>query len=137
MSKITCLNCGELGHMVKDCPKQIDRRAIAENKKKIFRNQDTRRVTGGRGSSNGGGNGGDSKKIVNPRRVPPGPGEPKKKMFDGKWFNWCGKCGLWTYHSTEEHKTKAELEAEKSKKTEGANSSVNDGSYAGATALNF
>ena len=136
MSEITCLNCGEAGHMVKDCKKPIDRKAIAENKRKIFRNQDTRRVPGGGGN---GQNGGDSKKIVNKRRIPPGPGEPKEKVFDGKTLKWCGKCGLWTYHSTEEHKTKAELDAEKSKTgiSFNANTSTNEGSYAGATALNF
>ena len=131
MSKITCLNCGELGHMVKDCPKPIDRKAIAENKKKIFRNNDTRR---GNGSGGNGGNGNETKKT-NPRRVPPGPNDPKEKMFGDKRLKWCGKCGIWTYHSTEEHKTKAELEAEKDKKS--ANASTNGGSYAGATALNF
>ena len=74
---------------------------------------------------------------MNPRRVPPGPNEPKVKLFDGKSLKWCGKCEIWTYHGTKEHKTKAELEAAKSKSTEGANTSTNDGSYAGATALNF
>ena len=28
---------------------------------------------------------------------------------------FCGKCGIWTYHSTEEHKTKAELEEQTNK----------------------
>ena len=140
MSKILCLNCLEPGHMVKDCPKEIDRQAIAENKKKIFRNYDNRRTRGGGGGghgSSGNGNGGDAKKtIVNPRRVPPGPNDSKEKTIDGKKYKWCGRCGLWTNHSTEEHKTKAELEAAKAS-NQGANVSTDGGSYAGATALNF
>ena len=39
MSNILCLNCMEPGHMVKDCPKPIDRRAIAENKKENLSQQ--------------------------------------------------------------------------------------------------
>ena len=134
MSKTSCLNCMETGHMVKDCPKAIDQEAIAKNKKIIFRNSDTRRTAGG--GSNGGNND-DSKKTVNPRRVPPGPNDPKEKKFGDKNLKWCGKCGIWTYHSTDEHKTKAELEEEKSNKSEGANASTSGLSYAGATALNF
>ena len=134
LSKTLCLNCMEAGHMVKDCTKAIDREAIAKNKTIIFRNSDTRRTAGGGRNS---GNNDDSKKIVNPRRVPPGPNEPKEKKFGDKNLKWCGKCGIWTYHSTDEHKTKAELEEEKSNKSEGANASTSGLSYAGATALNF
>ena len=112
----------------------LDEEAIAKNKKIIFRNSDTRRTAGG--GSNGGNND-DSKKTVNPRRVPPGPNDPKEKKFGDKNLKWCGKCGIWTYHSTDEHKTKAELEEEKSNKSEGANASTSGLSYAGATALNF
>jgi len=43
MSKTTCLNCGKLGHMVRDCTKAIDQEAVKDSKKKTFRNSDTKR----------------------------------------------------------------------------------------------
>ena len=85
MNKILCLNCGEPGHMVNDCPKPIDRKAIAENKKLIFKNSDNRRT---RNATVGGG-GVIDKSKVNPRRVPPGPNNPKERTIDGKKYKWC------------------------------------------------
>ena len=34
---IMCLNCGQFGHMVKDCPQAIDEKAIAKRKKIVFK----------------------------------------------------------------------------------------------------
>jgi hypothetical protein len=48
-------------------------------------------------------------------RVPPGEGEPHQRMFKGAMEYWCGRCKRWNkHHLTDNHRTKAQLEAERS-----------------------
>ena len=103
-------NCGETGHIAKNCPK-----------KKAD------------GEKNDGGGKSDEKKEKDWRHVPPNSskGEGKEKTVDGKVCKWCGKCrqnkGLWTVgrylHSTEEHRPK--------KKDDNNNNGNNNGNEAG------
>ena len=70
-------------------------------------------------------NSSDKSKRNNPKRngkeknpaltTPPKRGESEIKFIDGTKRYWCGKCGRWTLSHTEDgHKTKEELEAERS-----------------------
>ncbi len=134
MSKIQCLNCGEFGHMMKDCPKAIDQEAVELRKKLIFKNRDNRRDNNKKYSGKSSGSSYDKKKT-DPKRQPPKNGEAHEKTFDGKALKWCGKCGRWTGHSTSEHKSKSELTNNDSNKDKDDKSE--SGAFAGSTALNF
>ncbi len=140
---IMCFNCGELGHMVKDCPHPIDEKAIAARKKLVFgssNNGDNNRRekrSKWKPKDKKGENAKDTKfdnKSKNPKRQPPKSGESHEKDFDGTTLHWCGKCGRWGNHKTSDHKTKEELKQEQQE----SGDSNNQGSFAsGATALNF
>ena len=138
---LMCFNCGELGHMVKDCPHSIDETAIAARKKIVYGDSE-RRDKRDKWNKNKDKSSKDNKdkdkeskptKPKNPKRQPPKNGESHEKEFDGETLLWCGKCGRWGNHKTADHKTKEELQKAKETKTDEQAS----GSFAGATALNF
>ena len=55
-----------------------------------------------------------------PRAPPPKAGEPEIKVIDGKKQYWCAKCNRWTEsHGTDGHKTKEQLQAERSQPSKG------------------
>ncbi len=141
---LMCFNCGELGHMIKDCPKPIDESAIAARKKIIY-GDSNRRGKYDKKTSTKSNNDKDKKDDKgdkdsksscpkNPKRQPPKTGESHEKEIDGETLSWCGKCGRWGNHKTADHKTKEELQKAKENKTTEEQAS---GSFAGATALNF
>lgn len=106
---IMCLNCGEFGHMVKDCTKPICQLAIAKRKKLLF----NFRGKGGdsdkgdkKTNKKGKKNESNSDKPKDPKKQPPKAGEEHEKIFDGQKLWWCGKCGKWTNHKTKDHKPK-------------------------------
>ena len=58
---------------------------------------------------NGNGSGGST-----PNYPPPKNGESEIKVIDGVKRYWCAKCNRWTLsHTTDQHKSKEELKAEK------------------------
>lgn len=75
---------------------------------------------------------GEREKTIFQLTPPPKDGEPTVKIIDGKECTYCSKCG-WTYdrkrHSTEEHKTAAELKAiRKAKQSSESAKTANDSS---------
>jgi len=87
-----CYNCGETGHMSRDCMKP--------------RKDSTSTQTSGRGGrrSQGrgrGGCGGRTTDWPSWQKDSPKPGEPETRTHDGRKFYWCGICNHWrTTHST-------------------------------------
>ena len=105
---IMCLNCGQFGHMVKECPQAIDENAIAKRKKIVFKtkgdsNSDDNSNNKRRSQRQKNRNNNDNK---DPKKQPPKKDEAHEKDFNGQKLKWCGKCGKWTNHSTAEHKPK-------------------------------
>jgi hypothetical protein len=51
------------------------------------------------------------------RQIPPADGEPHIKVFEGKTYTWCSKCGWWTVgsgmHNGDTHRSRAEVAAAK------------------------
>ena len=105
MDNMMCLNYGKFGHKVKDCPEPINKETIAKRKKLLFKAKEGNQTGNGNGKGRRGKDGGNSgsEKNKDPKRQPPKNGEEHEKTFDGKKFNWCGKCGRWTNHRTKEH----------------------------------
>jgi len=83
-----CFNCGETGLFKRDCPKPP------------------------KDGNPQGSNGGKQKHWT---KVKPAEGQPQSKTVNGVEYLWCDKCGRWCCgdkkHTTANHKTKAELQA--------------------------
>ena len=106
LSDVECFVCHKKGHYARDCP---------QNKNKSGKgNQKGPKGRGNQGART------NKHKKKDPKRTPPGPGDPEDKMFNGTMHHWCKKCGRFvTTHSTATHKKKSELE--------GAGAAVNTG----------
>ena len=122
-STMICFNCGALGHGVATCPKPKDEAAIKARRDLILNSQKKggqgsgdsskgRPGGGGRGGGRGGrgdggcgrgGGRGKPKGPKNPDKAPPKAGESHKKVVNGTTKFWCGRCGSWGDHSTENH----------------------------------
>ena len=132
-----CLNCGEFGHMVKDCPKAIDQTAIAKRKKLLFKGKGDSQNSDNKNKKKDKSKNSNTDKSKDPKKQPPKAGEDHEKNFDGKKFKWCGKCGKWTNHSTKEHRPK-KSETDKDDETKNADDDEQANVIiGGATALNF
>ena len=146
LSNVMCLNCGELGHMIKQCPKPLNQAVIDARKKLIFKSRDGDAKYNGfrRGKKDRNfANKSDGEREKSIYRQPPKQDDPHVKTIAGKSLFWCGKCGKWTNHKTSEHKSKAELKkdegrgAEVGKESASIASFITNGvTYAGATCQN-
>ena len=102
--EVTCYNCGKPGHIKPKCPDL--------------------KPTGGNNKDNQG-----RPQIEAWRKVAPKSGEPNTKKHNGVTTKWCQKCsrgkGMWHLgdkaHSTADHKTVKELNAEGPPSTEAGN----------------
>ena len=87
ISQIQCYNCGEYGHIKKNCPKK---------KKKS---------NGGSNGGSNGNNGGMKKKWKNDN-----PDNKETLEKDGTTYHWCKHCkwgrGTWTDHKSADHNHK-------------------------------
>ena len=73
-----CFNCGDPGHIIKDCPKP----KMTEEQSKAKRHESMSKW----------------------KLTPPSSSEPNSKQVNGKTFKWCKKCGNWTTtHDTNSH----------------------------------
>ena len=132
---VICYNCGELGHIIPDCPKPKDDAAINARRNIITGNRNSSgggggngrgrggrgrggRGRGGRGGRNGGRGGRGGSQTQNDNndqnnannkekelKTPPKPGDSHKKTIQGKSLHWCGRCGKWDDHATQDHLT--------------------------------
>ena len=81
---VVCFNCGEEGHIKRECPEL----------KKSSKNDSKPKDKGKK-----------SYKIQEWKLEAPKDGQSKSKMVNGRKFNWCSKCARWTTtHTTEEHR---------------------------------
>ena len=63
---------------------------------------------GGRGGSQTQNDGNDQNNTNNKEnelKTPPKPGDSHKKTIQGKSLHWCGRCGKWGDHATQDHPT--------------------------------
>jgi len=95
-ANITCWKCKKKGHIAKNCmeKKEEPKPEAAANKDK-----DKGKKTG----------------PTSPFKIPPKDNQPKSKKIGDIDASWCSQCERWTKgekrHLTEQHKTKAELQA--------------------------
>lgn len=88
-----CFNCGEPGHLAKDCTKP----KLTPEQSKIKRHQSMSKW----------------------KLTPPKSDEPSLKQINGKTFKWCQKCGNWTTtHDTSTHTGTSKTQP-KGKKSQG------------------
>ncbi|MGH3054282.1 MAG: zinc finger CCHC domain-containing protein, partial [Gaiellaceae bacterium] len=105
-----CFNCGEEGHIQKDCKKPKD-------------NNKGNKKAGNKNNS-------DNKTTVD--RNPPKEGESSTRTRDGVVEKWCGVCTRWTKgegkaHLTKEHKKRGSNDGDQTKKSEKAGGNLAGG----------
>ncbi len=94
---ITCRKCKKKGHIAKNCPE----------KKEELKSEGATDKDKEKGKKTG---------PMSPFKIPPKDNEPKSKKIDNINASWCSQCEQWTkgekWHLTEQHKMKAELQAQ-------------------------
>ena len=140
LADLMCFNCGMIGHTSRTCSKPRDEKG-SEIRRKLVQGSGTTtgRGGGGRGRGRGGGRGRgrgrgggrgkgggspssqDSKPELSAEekkkkalKTPPAAGESHEKVIDGTNRYWCGRCGKWDDHKTENHPTKDDGSKKKS-----------------------
>ena len=110
-TSVVCFNCGEIGHVVSQCPQPHDESKI-KIRKDLFQKgkskSDDKKPTKGNGKSKNNKSKNNNKakgkeKENSNLKSPPKPGESHKKTINGKTLHWCGKCAKWTDHNTSDH----------------------------------
>ena len=120
LSEVECWNCGKKGHVCRDCYKPRDEDAIKRRQAAARSSRGGRGNRGGRGRGRGGhggsgrgrgrgggGRGNSNPPSTDPKKKPPGKGEPHsrpKSGAQGATEHWCGTCGMWGDHGTDTHK---------------------------------
>ena len=98
LAGVICWFCKQEGHLAKDCKKK----------------QKQQKSGGGNGKGNANAADGKGNAPSQPWKKPPGPGEPNERVHKGKNEYYCATCKCWNRtHTTQNHKTKAELQAQK------------------------
>ena len=108
LSNVVCFRCKKKGHMKRDCPlNKGDNKSSANSSSKSSLQQ----------TSSG-------PDVASWQLEPPGPNQPEVKTVSGEEYKYCTKCVVPRYgkpiwrkgpgrHTTTEHKTKAELAAQR------------------------
>jgi hypothetical protein len=115
-----CYDCGG-PHKARDCPRRAQNnngtssgsynggrggrgRGQGRGRGRGGRGRSSDHGRGGRGRGRGGGNQSNNSANGNqPDRRPPARGDPRSRNKDGRVEHWCGRCGYWTNHSTDNH----------------------------------
>jgi uncharacterized membrane protein YgcG len=100
-----CYNCGKEGHRSSDCkaPRKEQSGGRGSQHQGRGRGRDNSRG-GGRGggrSSEAGRGRGEARPVD---RTPPEAGQPRTRTVNGEQESWCGTCGRWGNHPTNEHR---------------------------------
>jgi len=95
-ANITCWKCKKKGHIAKNC---MEKKEEPKPEAAVDNDKDKGKETG----------------PTSPFKIPPKDNEPKSKKIGNVDTSWCSRCERWTKgekcHLTEQHKTKAELQA--------------------------
>ena len=106
LANMTCYNCGEKGHMARDCPKPRRERGDRGSGNRSRRDDGGNRGNHERGQGGGAGSTSNNSrdKNVHWRRDPPADGASETMRRGGNTFYWCGKCRHWNKtHVTSAH----------------------------------
>jgi hypothetical protein len=96
-----CHNCGSKDHWVANCPLPLKKKKFPGRSTNLGKKSNTRRSHGGSPALS----------------TPPKRGESEIKFFENKKRYWCSKCNRWTIsHTTGNHKSTEELQAERKPK---------------------
>jgi len=95
-ANITCWKCRKKGHIAKNC---TEKKEEPKPEAAVDKDKDKGKKTG----------------PTSPFKIPLKDNEPKSKKIGKVDASWCSQCERWTkgekHHLTEQHKTKAELQA--------------------------
>jgi hypothetical protein len=162
VSDTVCFNCGKIGHTSPKCTLPKDEKATEIRRKLFSSSRDSSGGRGGRGHGKGGqgrgrgrgggrgrgaGRGGNdsSKKpelsadeaAKKALKTPPKPGEDHEKTINGSKLKWCGRCGKWTDHKSQDHPSGTKDATDGSSKKDEAEGKLAIHTLTGAMEANF